>query len=470
MVFPFTPNFVDLRPCGASSTNPLCAGKASGDYPDNPFERSNPLETAALMQNDEKVWRFLAGGNAVFQALNTQQHELRFTFSGGLDYFTHENELLFPPELQFEPVDDGLAGTSLLSKSDNQNANLNGNFVYAYLGGSYRATSSGGVSYEDEDLNIARIVSRNLIAGKPNVDAGTTFELREFRRRVKDVGLHFQEDVLMSGERLLLSAGVSAYKSSSNGDHEKFFAYPKFAASYRIPNIAADVSELKLRAAWGQSGNRPLFGQKFTPLSGTRNIEGLPGLVPVGTAGDVNIEPERQKEIEAGLDVVMFGERVSFEITGFQKNITNLLLERELAPSSGFTLQVFNGASCACAASRQRSGQSAAQQGPQLDFTRDVLRGQERGREPAGSFLPHRRLRYRAGRLPDRGRPLGDGDRRQHRRRLSGYLRDGARRRHVPRHSRCSGQRDAGFQNRLVERSNRGSAPFLCTARLATRG
>ena len=43
-----------------------------------------------------------------------------------------------------------------------------------------------------------------------------------------------------------------------------------------------------------------------------------------------NIEPERQKEIEAGLDAVMFGERVSFEITGFQKNITNLLLEREV--------------------------------------------------------------------------------------------------------------------------------------------
>src|SRR5262245_2672566 len=224
MVFPFTPNFVDLRPCGPSSTNPLCAGKAAGDYPDNPFERSNPLETASLMQNDEKVWRFLAGGNASFQALSSQAHELRFTLSGGLDYFNQENELLFPPELQFEPVDDGLPGTSLLSKSDNLNANLNGNFVYAFtpVGGSYRATSSGGVSYEDEDLNIARIVSRNLIAGKPNVDAGTTFELREFRRRVKDVGLHFQEDVLLSNDRLLLSGGVSAYKSSANGDHEKF--------------------------------------------------------------------------------------------------------------------------------------------------------------------------------------------------------------------------------------------------------
>ncbi|HSL71838.1 MAG TPA: SusC/RagA family TonB-linked outer membrane protein, partial [Longimicrobiales bacterium] len=345
MVFPFTPNFVDLRPCTANSTNPLCDGKAAGDYPDNPYERSNPLETSALMQNDEDVWRMVTGASATFQALNSQQHELRFILSGGLDYFAQENELLFPPELQFEPVDDGLPGTSLLSKSDNLNLNVSGNLIYNFIpaSGAFRATSSGGVSYEDEDLNIARVTSRNLVAGKPNIDAGTTFELREVRERVKDVALHFQEDVLLSDEQLLLSAGINAYKSSAHGDHEKFFMYPKLAASYRIPTPASSVDEVKLRAAWGQSGNRPLFGQKFTPLRGTRNVEGLPALVPVGIAGDPGIKPERQSEIEAGIDAVLFGERVSLELTGFQKNITDLLLERELAPSSGYTLQIFNG-------------------------------------------------------------------------------------------------------------------------------
>jgi TonB-linked SusC/RagA family outer membrane protein len=347
MVFPFTPNFVDLRRCTATTTNPLCTAedKAAAAFPDNPYERSNPLETAALMQNDEDVWRFVAGGSATFQALGSTRHDLRFVLHGGLDYFAQENELLFPPALQFEPVDDGLAGTSLLTKSDNRNTNLNGTVIYSFTpaGGAFRATSSGGISYEDEDLNSARIVSRNLVAGKPNIDAGTTFELREIRRRVTDVALHAQEEVLLADERLLLSGGISGYKSSANGDHEKFFVYPKLAASFRIPTLTANVDELKLRAAWGQTGNRPLFGQKFTPLRGNRNIEGLAATVPVGTLGDANIEPERQSEIEAGIDAVLSGERVSFEFTGFQKNISNLLLERELAPSSGFVLQVFNG-------------------------------------------------------------------------------------------------------------------------------
>jgi TonB-dependent SusC/RagA subfamily outer membrane receptor len=46
LVFPFTPNFVDLR-------------DSSGTFPDNPFERSNPLQTFALLKNDEDVWRVL---------------------------------------------------------------------------------------------------------------------------------------------------------------------------------------------------------------------------------------------------------------------------------------------------------------------------------------------------------------------------------------------------------------------------
>ncbi|HEY0811524.1 MAG TPA: TonB-dependent receptor, partial [Longimicrobiales bacterium] len=103
------------------------------------------------------------------------------------------------------------------------------------------------------------------------------------------------------------------------------------------------LEEVKLRAAWGQSGNQPLFGQKFTPLTGNRNIEGLPGLLVSGIAGDPNIEPERQNEIEAGTDISLFSGRGSLELTVYQRNISNLLLERTLAPSTGFTAQIFNG-------------------------------------------------------------------------------------------------------------------------------
>ncbi|MGH7445335.1 MAG: TonB-dependent receptor domain-containing protein, partial [Longimicrobiales bacterium] len=326
------PNFVDLRRLD------------DGTFPRNPFERSNPLQTAALMANDEDVWRFITSMNAQFDAYSEGAHELQIIATGGLDYFTQQNDLFFPPELQFEPL-DGQPGTKLLSNSSDLRFNLSGNLVHTLMpsGATWRATTSAGVQYEDDDLNIARIASRNLIAGMPNVDAGTTVEVRQQRARIKDMGLYLQEEVLALDERVLLSAGVRADRSSANGDPGKFFFFPKAAASYRMDGFMPGLDELKLRVAAGQTGNRPLFGQKFTALSGTRNIEGLPGLLVVGIAGDPDIEPERQTEIEGGFDAILLDDRVSFSVTGFNKTITNMLLQRELAPSSGFVLQVFNG-------------------------------------------------------------------------------------------------------------------------------
>lgn len=333
MVFPFTPNFVDLRQ------------RSDGTFPDNPFERSNPLQTAALMQNDEDVWRILSSATVTLEAVRSGAHTVQILANGGVDYFAQENRLVFPPELQFEPTDDGLPGTSLLSKSDDRKLNVSGNVIYTYApgGSGWRSTTSAGVQFDDDDLNIARIVSRNLVAGKTNVDAGTEIEVREVRQRVKDLGMYVQEEMLLLDERLLVSAGIRADRSSANGETDRFFFYPKAAASYRFAELGGTLSEIKLRAAYGQSGNRPLFGQKFTPLSGTRNIEGLPGLGVIGVTGDPELAPERQSEIEGGFDAVLFGNRATLTVTGFQKNISQLLLQRELAPSSGFVLQTFNG-------------------------------------------------------------------------------------------------------------------------------
>ena len=332
MVFPSTPSFVNLRQ------------NADGTFPINPFERSNPLQTAALMTNDEDVWRIISSLNANYEAYSAGAHEVQIIAVGGLDYFAQKNDLVFPPELQFEPL-DGQPGTKLLSNSDNLRFNLSGNVVHTYRpgGASWQATTSAGVQYEDDDLNIARITSRNLIAGMPNVDAGTTVGVLQDRIRTKDVGLYLQEEVLAFDERMLISAGVRADRSSANGDPAKFFYFPKGAVSYRFDGFVPGLDELKLRVAAGQTGNRPIFGQKFTPLTGTRNIEGLPGLLVVGVTGDPNIEPERQTEVEGGFDAILFDDRATLTVTGFNKTITNMLLQRELAPSSGFTLQVFNG-------------------------------------------------------------------------------------------------------------------------------
>ena len=336
MVFPFTPSFLDLRQ------------QPDGTYPPNRFGNiSNPLQTAALMKNDEKVLRSIVAGRLTLNALERQAYNLKFVVNGGADQFSQENSLLFPPELQFEPLDDGEPGTALLSNSNNLNLNLgtNGVFTFTPLSAAFTATTSVGVNGSSRDLRISRIVSRNLVGGLGIVGAGTDVRVLEQRQRVEDFGLFAQEEFLTFGERLLMTAGINADRSSANSDTKKYSYYPKLSGSYRFVQPFRGMQELKVRTAYGQSGNQPLFGQKFTPLSPTENIAGLSALVvpPQGTVGSKNLRPERQREFEAGADLTFAGGLGAVELTGFRKDVSDLLLQRTLAPSSGFASEIFNG-------------------------------------------------------------------------------------------------------------------------------
>lgn len=332
MVFPFTPNFVDL------------SQRADGTFPENPFERSNPLQTAALIDNDENVWRFVGAGNLTADVVTREQHELQLILSGGVDYFSQENELFFPPNLQFEPL-DGQPGTRLDGTADNTNLNVSANAIYTFRpdGANWSSTTSGGFSYLDQDLEIVRIEARSLTGGENQVDAGTNIQVFDNRQRTKVEGIFVQEELLMMDERLLLTAAVRADRNSNNADPGDFFFYPKAAASYRFIEPTTWLDHLKLRAAYGESGNPPLYGQKFTPLNSSANIGGLPGLTVVGTTGAEDLRIERQREIETGFDATMFDSRASLEVTYYKKFVSDLLLSRSRAQSTGFTTEFFNG-------------------------------------------------------------------------------------------------------------------------------
>ena len=325
-----TPSFVDLRQ------------KPDGTFPANPFYASNPLQTAALVSNKEDVWRFVASDRLQWTPVATTRSDLRLSATGGLDYFIQKNAIFSPPELQFEPQ-DGLPGTSLLSNSDNLNLNLDGNAVHTWRGTGFTATTSAGIQYARRSLDIDRTTARNLIAGQQNVSAGTAVSVLENRSLIKNLGFFGQEELLLMHERLNLTAGIRADQSSLDADPKKLFYYPKAAASYRIEGHGGFVDEFKLRAAYGQTGNEPLYGQRFTPLNSTLNIGGLPGLVVLGTTGSADLHPERNKEIEGGFDGQFLKNRLSVEASVYQKNVSDLLLTRNLPPSNGFVQEIFNG-------------------------------------------------------------------------------------------------------------------------------
>jgi TonB-linked SusC/RagA family outer membrane protein len=335
MVLPSTPSFVDLQ---ASS---------DGSYPSNPFmtNGSNPLQTAALMRNDEDVWRLMGSADAVWNAYKSDTQGLKFRATVGVDRFQQKNTLVFPNELHFELADDKLPGTSLFGTAEVLNLNTGVNVVHTYrpASGLLSANTSAGFQLEQRSQETANITSRDLTAGMPNVDSGTQVSVRQNRQLVRDRSFFLQEEMLLMDERLTLVGSVLGEQSSNNSNAAQVFFYPKIATAYRLPNLHPAVNELKVRLAYGETGNQPQYGMRYNAWSASNNIGGNSGIIGTGVAAAADLRPERQGEIEAGVDALLFNGNAVVELTVYQRTINDMLLQRAVAPSTGYTTEIFNG-------------------------------------------------------------------------------------------------------------------------------
>ena len=328
-VFPATPSWFDLR------------ANSDGLFPVNPFTSSNPLATFSLGRTPEEVWRLLGSATTDWSVLSSEAQTLNVRFTGGIDQFNQTNSVISPRELQFEGA-DGLPGTATYQAGTNifGNAGVAVNHAWRPATG-LSFTTSLGSQYEYRSQRVSNIVTRDVLSGQTNIQRGAATEAFDFNLRQVDQAFYLQEEFLGLDERLLLTAAVRGQKSTVNGDPDKYYMFPKFAASFRLPTFLPQINELKLRAAYGEAGNPPLSNSAFTPLVGGV-YGGQNGLQAGARQGDAAIKPERQAEIEGGVDLALFDSRASLGVTGYKRNITDLLIRPALAPSTGFTSRDIN--------------------------------------------------------------------------------------------------------------------------------
>jgi TonB-dependent starch-binding outer membrane protein SusC len=139
--------------------------------------------------------------------------------------------------------------------------------------------------------------------------------------------------------RAFVQAAVRVDKNSAFGEAAPAFVLPKFGGSWMISEEQFfDVNTLRLRASWGTTGRSPGPGAALTTLvAAPFNITGATaaGANP-GNPGNEDLKPERGTEFEAGLDASFWNERVTTEVTWFNKKTTDLIIARPIAPSLGF--------------------------------------------------------------------------------------------------------------------------------------
>lgn len=119
-------------------------------------------------------------------------------------------------------------------------------------------------------------------------------------------------------------------------------SYPRFGTSWLVSDEPFFretfwLSTLRLRGAFGYASVQPDLSQLYGKYVGDMvNFTGTyqPGISLSGV-GNPNLQPERSSEIEVGFDADMFSERVMLTLTYANKQNSNTLINRPLAPSTG---------------------------------------------------------------------------------------------------------------------------------------
>jgi TonB-linked SusC/RagA family outer membrane protein len=329
--FSYTPSFIDLT------------RKADGTFPRNPINavgNNNPFQVAEQVKTPENVYRLLGAGTATYSVLAWERQTLDLTVSGGIDAYGDNAKVISPATLYVEQV-NALPGTIVNSQGNAVSGTLNGALNHRFTTSMFSATTSGGFRQDRRQTDITAITGRGVFPGVTNVSASTQIFTTEAQNVVKALSFYGQEEFLTLGERLLLTAGVNTERTSNNGDDKKFYAYPKFSASYRVPLMPRQIDELKVRAAYGRAGNQPTTG-KYSFLS-TLVEEGQAGYVDSTTTGFKSIRPETSTEIEGGFDLTLLDGRARFSATQFKKQVDNLLLLAAVAQSTGYANKYING-------------------------------------------------------------------------------------------------------------------------------
>jgi outer membrane receptor protein involved in Fe transport len=309
---------------------------ANGNYPNNLFAASNPLQTIALMKNNESVNRFIIGANLDVTFQKSSKSITKFVGRGGLDFYNLQTNVLFPSELQFQAVNKG---TSIQGSTKNLSTNYILSLVNTFTpSDKLSLTTSAGITQETGDYNNLLNVATQVISGQSNVDQAGALNATQLRTKYLNGGIFIQEEAYIINA-ITLTGGVRFDRSSNNGDVSKYYVYPKAGIAWNLTNMGfmkeGFFENIKLRAAYGQANNVPAYGSKFTSL-GVSNIAGFPGLLVSTQEGQADIKPERQTEFETGIDFSLFKGRLGFELTYYNKNIFDFLLLTTPPASSGF--------------------------------------------------------------------------------------------------------------------------------------
>jgi TonB-linked SusC/RagA family outer membrane protein len=139
--------------------------------------------------------------------------------------------------------------------------------------------------------------------------------------------------------------------SSRFGSLRRWGIFPSVSAAWRIANEkffhSNIISSFKLRAGWGETGNNeigdyasiPQMNLVYAAFGSDGSLSS--GYTPV-TIPNKELSWEKNKSINAGLNMSFLNNRVSLKLGAYRKLTTNLLMNVRIPVHTGFSSQLLN--------------------------------------------------------------------------------------------------------------------------------
>lgn len=297
--------------------------------------RAFPMGDILSRTNTQSVNRFINSAQLRYEPYSWLQTRAIL----GMDYASRvDNEInLF---------DQGPLGVNRAGQVENDRSEINQQTVDLGATGTKQVTgwlnskTSVGMQYIRNFFSATGGTGQGLPPGATTITAAAVRNSSQSTDERRTLGYYLEQQFSFN-DKLFVTAALRRDAASAFGKDFRAVNYPKLGASWVISEQsffpATDkINTLRLRATYGASGQIPgatdalrFFSPFGTTISGTADQPG----VTIGALGNATLRPEYSAETEAGFDLTMFDSKSNFEFTYYDKNTTDALIERRVAPS-----------------------------------------------------------------------------------------------------------------------------------------
>jgi TonB-linked SusC/RagA family outer membrane protein len=318
--------------------------------------RVNPVSIIEDIKQRQETNRVLANVGVKARPVKG----LTFDYTLGIDNY-NQNGTTFIPPFAYNVSTAFFGGGATLDPTLNGYASTGNNTFFQInheINGTYQfnlsdaigSTTQIGYSVQYERNRYSLLQGRGLAPFVETVNgASTALPPVDGRSELSVSGAYLQQNFRIMNQ-LFLTGAIRVDGSSVFGEEQRRQEYVKASGSYLVSESGFWNSFggnwwnlFKVRAAYGESGNLTGIGayERFNGYT-TNSYLGRTALFSSAQLANENVKPERQQELEIGTDLAFFNNRLGIEFTWYNKKVKDLLIDRQVAPTTGFSTKLDN--------------------------------------------------------------------------------------------------------------------------------